>query len=146
MNSKWHSESLGNYGNSFAAFPASDFLLPQSVSRCRKFESRSASIIRRRSIFANRSSLHVSRASGSICGSSRRDRGSSKWAGSRSGLGIGSSTLKTRSSVGTDRSSGITSRSSERHRPPPFSKTAPPPGRASRLLSNLLLQSSLQLK
>jgi hypothetical protein len=37
MNSKRHSGSLGNYGNSFAAFPANGFVLPQSVRRCPDF-------------------------------------------------------------------------------------------------------------
>ena len=37
MNSKRHSGSLGNYGNSFAAFPANGFVLPQSVRRSPEF-------------------------------------------------------------------------------------------------------------
>jgi|SRR5665213_911358 len=139
MNPKRHSESSDNYGNNFASFSANGFVLSKSVRHCGQFESRSANIACRRSIFVNRSSAQESRSSGLAGGDSRRDRDSSQLEGSRSGLGTDSSTLKTRSS-------GITSRSSEGHRPPPFSKAAPPRGRTSRLLSNLLLQSSLQLK
>lgn len=146
MNSELHSESLGNYGNVYAAFSANGFVLPRFARRRREFELRSSSIAYRRSIFANRSSALKSRSSGPACGSSRHDRASSNLECSRSGLVNDSSALKARSSDWINRSSGVKSRSSERHRPPPFSKPAPPIYGMPRLFSNLLFHSSLQLK